>query len=739
ERECKLYDKLEKFAYKKGETLRDFYLRFSLLLNDMNIYNVKLEQFQVNTKFLNNLPPEWSKFMTDVKLVQDLHTTNIDQLHAYLGQHEFHAKEVRLMHECNSDPLALVATHQMTQVTVQPVQGRIFFLLRVQVGPTLQQLVEAILGNEGLLFVTTAKGKDTCPNSAPNLKGKGMIPDLGLLEGQATQTVITHNDAYQADDLNAYDSDCNELNTTKVYLMANLSHYGLDALTESNVVNQSETEITNDSNIIPYSQYVIESQQAIVQNLKTFAQQDVLILFVIKQLKTQLINWTKINLDNKTVNDTLTVELERYKELVKVLKEGQNVMVKSRDNFLDSHEQNAEIDHLKQTLFEQLQEKESLMKTVTVLKNDFKKEESRNINREIALEKEIKHLPNIVYKRDQSAQTVHMLTKPKFFYDHTTKQALGLIIAALRDELKKLKGKSVVDTTVTTHIINPKILKVDAEPIAPRLLNNRIVHSDYLRLTQEQAAILKEVVEQGKSQNPLNNSLDHAFINDMNAHAKCKFVKKNSKRKVWKPTGKVFTNIGYIWRPTGQTFIIVGNACPLTRITTTTEFRTRTSCMTPTIISFGLVPNPPPSPPFLLPSRSNWDLLFQPLYDELLTLSPSVDHLAPKVIAPIAEVVAPKLATSIGSPSSTTVNQDAPTPNVAHMNNDPFVGIEESPKTPTFRDDPLHEYLHEDSTSQGSSSNIRQIHTPFESLGTWTKDHPIANVIGDPSHSVSTR
>nr|GEV85515.1 hypothetical protein [Tanacetum cinerariifolium] len=58
---------------------------------------------------------------------------------------------------------------------------------------------------------------------------------------------------------------------------------------------------------------------------------------------------------------------------------------------------------------------------------------------------------------------------------------------------------------------------------------------------------------------------------------------------------------------------------------------------------------------------------------------------------------------------------------------------------PHFRDDPLHESLHEDSTSQGSSSNVRPIHTLFKSLGRWTKDHPIANVIGDPSHSVSTR
>ncbi|GKF47873.1 hypothetical protein Tco_0141124, partial [Tanacetum coccineum] len=98
-----------------------------------------------------------------------------------------------------------------------------------------------------------------------------------------TQTVITHNATYQPNDLDAYDSDCDELNSAKVDLMENLSHYGSDALVEvhnhdnvnnnminqvvqvmpsseqSNVMNHSETEITSDSNIIPYSQYVIES------------------------------------------------------------------------------------------------------------------------------------------------------------------------------------------------------------------------------------------------------------------------------------------------------------------------------------------------------------------------------------------------------------------------------------------------------------------------------------------------
>nr|GEW04566.1 hypothetical protein [Tanacetum cinerariifolium] len=89
-------------------------------------------------------------------------------------------------------------------------------------------------------------------------------------------------------------------------------------------------------------------------------------------------------------------------------------------------------------------------------------------------------------------------------------QEKDLVITALKDELRKLKGKDLADNTVTKHTIAPEMLKVDVEPLAPRLLNNRTVHSDYLRLTSEQAVILREVMEQRKSQNPLNNSQDHA-------------------------------------------------------------------------------------------------------------------------------------------------------------------------------------------------------------------------------------
>ncbi|GJR57049.1 retrovirus-related pol polyprotein from transposon TNT 1-94 [Tanacetum coccineum] len=125
-----------------------------------------------------------------------------------------------------------------------------------------------------------------------------------------------------------------------------------------------------------------------------------------------------------------------------------------------------------------------------------------------------------------------------------------------------------------------------------------------------------------------------------------------------------------------------------------------------------------PTQPCNPPPRDDWDRLFQPMFDEYFI--PSTIDVSPVPVANASRAV--DLADSL---VSTSIDQDAPST--------------KSPKTPHFHDDPLHETLHEDSTSQGSSSNVRPIHTPFESLGRWTKDRPIANVIRDPSRSVSTR
>ncbi|GKC43080.1 hypothetical protein Tco_1060802 [Tanacetum coccineum] len=111
ERECKLYNEFDRFTSVKGESLHEYYLRFAQLMNDMHTIGMTMQHVQVNTKFLNNLPPEWSMFVTDVKLVKNMHTSNYDQLYAYLSQHEAHATEVCLMRERYLDPLSLIANY----------------------------------------------------------------------------------------------------------------------------------------------------------------------------------------------------------------------------------------------------------------------------------------------------------------------------------------------------------------------------------------------------------------------------------------------------------------------------------------------------------------------------------------------------------------------------------------------------------------------------------------------------
>nr|GFB62049.1 hypothetical protein [Tanacetum cinerariifolium] len=69
------------------------------------------------------------------------------------------------------------------------------------------------------------------------------------------------------------------------------------------------------------------------------------------------------------------------------------------------------------------------------------KEESRNIDKELALEKQVKELNNIVFKRSQSAQNVHMLTKPQVFYNHSTRQALGFQNPCYLKKAQQLKPK----------------------------------------------------------------------------------------------------------------------------------------------------------------------------------------------------------------------------------------------------------------------------------------------------------
>ncbi|GKF64145.1 hypothetical protein Tco_0187593 [Tanacetum coccineum] len=159
--------------------------------------------------------------------------------------------------------------------------------------------------------------------------------------------------------------------------------------------------------------------------------------------------------------------------------------------------------------------------------------------------------------------------------------------------------------------------------------------------------------------------------------------------------------------------------------------------MTLATTSSGLVSKHIPQQPCNPPNRDDWDHLFQPMFDEYFN-PPTI------AVSPVPVAVAPRVVDTTESPVSTLIDQDTPSssiPSTQEQEHSPIIsqGFEESPKTPHFHDDTLHESLHEDSTSPGSSSNVRPSHTLFKHLGRWTKDHPVANMIGDPSRSVSMR
>ncbi|GJW24919.1 retrovirus-related pol polyprotein from transposon TNT 1-94 [Tanacetum coccineum] len=331
------------------------------------------------------------KFVTNVKLVKDLHTTNFDQLHAYLEQHELHANEVRIMRERNQDPLALVANHQMTPphfntyqssynnlqfqqpfspsqspqygsihptqhystsyqstplaisypstpysnaytstvhqdpypqpqsidfglavlvfkqgddpidainkmmsflstvvtsrfpstnnqlrissnprqqatfhdgwVTIQPLHGRPNSYAAGTSGTRVNTLGTGgnYLGQQRIVKCFNCQGEGHMARQCPKPKRKRdamwfrdkvllveaqgnrkvlneeeleFLADPGIAEGPVTQSVITYNAAYQVDDLDAYDSDYDEISIGNPVLMANFSSYGSDVLSE---------------------------------------------------------------------------------------------------------------------------------------------------------------------------------------------------------------------------------------------------------------------------------------------------------------------------------------------------------------------------------------------------------------------------------------------------------------------------------------------------------------------------
>nr|GEX63050.1 retrovirus-related Pol polyprotein from transposon TNT 1-94 [Tanacetum cinerariifolium] len=672
ERECKLYDEFDKFAYKKGESLRDYYLRFSLLLNDMNIYNMKLEQFQyasqasssthlsltypsndvqssVNYNVYNqssSMPhmeyalavhPQ-SKFSPpDIGLVVLVFLKGDDPIDAINQMMSFLTSVVTSQYPLTNNQLRTSsnprqqATINNGRVTIQLIQGRQNSMTAGLSRPYTSGSSRTS-GNQRVIVRYNCKGEGHMSKQCTKPKRKRdeawlkdkvllvqaqangqvlqeeeleFLADPGISETSSTQYAVTNNAAYQADDLDAYDSDCDELNSAKIALMANLSHYGSDNLAEvhnqdnvynnvlyqvvqatstfkqSNILNQSETKITSDSNIISYSQYMNESQYTPVQNSSSPALHDDLILSVIEQLKTQVVNCTKINQDNKNVNEILTAELERYKNQERIL--AQQLKPKLYDGSVihktdaivihDSEETLMLEDESRSKMLQKqndpiMSEKKVITKPVdyAVLNKLSKDFETRFISQtELSAEQAFWSRYSVQFEEPNLSSSTTIVEVPKELSKvsmvNSSLKKLKFYLASF-DVVVKERTTGTAITEGTRGTIRPSLNKkksvVDTKAISSVTNSKSNVNAD-----------LKCATCSGCLFSDNHDSCVLAYINSVNASQKFKYVKKPVNRKIWQPTGKMFTTVGHIWRPIGRTFTLVGNMCPLTRIATT--------------------------------------------------------------------------------------------------------------------------------------------------------------------------
>ncbi|GKA27659.1 retrovirus-related pol polyprotein from transposon TNT 1-94 [Tanacetum coccineum] len=505
----------------------------------------------------------------------------------------------------------------------------------------LQALREIMLqAKQGLLSVIIVRAHEY--GHVLDDEQLAFLSDPGVTNVQVTQTTTPLNVTFQIDDLDASSSDCDDISLAKTVFMANLSSYGSDILSKAtqhdtyqndDMLNQSvqetqyfeqslidyvpDNEITSDSNIISYEQYLQETQNAIVQDTNSSTQQDSMIISMFEhmseQMSSHVTNWDKFSnpIFEQPVVQTTPVRIEPPRELPKVS------MVKTSFQKLKNHlasfdkvvkvrttpdaitEGSRGFEHTK-AVFKQ--EVIPFIKTLWDLFKDFNNSLHSELNevktifnqREAAVEQYVMNvmmhadfvpvnvLPakhkclvndnleseRLIQENDHlfelllSQDIVHICVNSlvtltnydKMEQDYINKYSENLVlkaklakkeqmnnislnnqnapelleffkinewqakldakdvsIANLKKHIESLNGKNVIENVAPTNkakVIAPEMFKLDLEPLSPKVLKNRDAHIDYIKHTQENIDILRELVEHARVLKPLDNDLD---------------------------------------------------------------------------------------------------------------------------------------------------------------------------------------------------------------------------------------
>nr|GEU92581.1 zinc finger, CCHC-type [Tanacetum cinerariifolium] len=362
DRESQLYDDFEHFRQNKGETIHDYYVWFAKLINDMRNIKMTMSRMQLNSKFVNNMLPEWGRFVTVVKLNRGLRDSNYDQLYAYLKQHEAHANENKMMSD------------RFTQHTVDPLA-----LMSNENGITLDE--------EQLLFI--AGGQD-----------------------------------------NVVDDD--------TMFMANL-------LSADLIYN--EVGLSYDSYVL--FEYVKDNAMQVIQSDVSAVPNDAYMM-ILNDMHEPPAQHAYVTTQTKVVNKSLTAKLATYKEQVELYERRARFELTKREQKID--------EQLRIVITDRNIKEENLKKELHSVKMQLAStiNHNKSMVEEVTLKEKI---ADKLFKQDQSLQTVHMLCKPKPYYDEQRKAAIGykspLCLARAKQVQPALyNGHEIIKTNHVSDIVH---------------------------------------------------------------------------------------------------------------------------------------------------------------------------------------------------------------------------------------------------------------------------------------------
>nr|GEW08597.1 hypothetical protein [Tanacetum cinerariifolium] len=542
--------------------------------------NIKMtmSRMQLNSKFVNNMSPEWGRFVTAVKLNRGLRDSNYDQLYAYLKQHGSHANENKMMLDRFSqhivDPLALMSnvSHQqhyspssstLPSTYVPPNLADNAYLDSIQDGRVVVQNIQGRQnrglgmnpqggGTAGYGGVQNRVGNANsgqarqvkCYNcngtghrarnytqpkhqqNSDNYKDKMMLmqaqenrvaldaEQLLFLTGgqdnaidddvdeQPTQDLALNVDnVFQADDCDAFDYDVDEALTAQTMFMANLSSadpvtdeagpsYDSDILSEvqdhdhyqdavcahheehamhdnvqlNHVVN-SYTDYTSDSNMLLYDQYVKDNAVPVVHSNVSSVPNDAYMMIYNDMFEpyAQSVSNTSQNI---VVENSLTTKLATYKEQVELYERRAKFKLTEREQKINEQlrlvisDRNfkeetlkKELHSIKLQLASAINHNKSMVEGVMFLKKDFKQKENKYLEDFLDMKSLKEKVEDRLFKQEQSFQIVHMLCRPKPYYNKLNKG----IQKALTKEIKEMKDVfEELETEVAQNVIDRK-------------------------------------------------------------------------------------------------------------------------------------------------------------------------------------------------------------------------------------------------------------------------------------------